>query len=755
MVDVADPGDAVSPFGPGTRLLGTDDLAIPPRVLREMAFIYDVTELATAVKPALLARLLAEHDAPVTYLDPDIVVYGPLDEAAERATRTPIVLTPHVLEPIPRDGFRIRDEDLLLCGQFNLGFITVGAGAEPFLAWWGERTRAHACNEPAQGMFTDQRWIDFVPALFDHDVVRHRGWNVAYWNLHERPLRRDEDGRVTAGGEPLVFLHLSGFDPDADHLLSRHTLDTPRVLLSDEPVLAELAEDYAERLRAIDPDGPAAYGYGLLAGRTIPLEIRRLFRQALLDPDPADGPLPEPFGDAGDGPVLRWLNQRVVAHPEGYVTRLERMVWQMRVDLQLAFPDLQGAGGAGLSAWCRQDGWYDERYGHLLVDVSEPDVAPPHPLPGLNIIGYVRAELGVGEAARLVVRAAEAGGVPHVVHAYGATRSRQLDPSTPHAGDGLHDPDVAFPYLVNVACVNADATPRLVADLPAGAVDGRRRVGVWFWELETLPDAYHGAFAHVDEVWVASEFVAGAVAPHAPCPVRVMPLPILEPPRTWLTRADLGLPEDAFVFGFHFDALSVPGRKNPDGVLEAYLRAFGPDDGTHLVLKVINGDAARPALERLRKRAADRPDVQIVDRYLSRVRMVALTHHTDAYVSLHRSEGYGLTLAQAMAAGTPVIATGYSGNLAFMDAENSLLVPYELVPVGEGNAPYPADARWAEPDVDAASRAMRTLVDEPEVARRLGEAGRRSVLELGAPDRVGAWLCDRVDELSATVPGRR
>lgn len=405
--------------------------------MREMAFVYEVTELATALKPAFLARLLAEYEAPVAYLDPDIVVYGSLDHAAELARRTPIVLTPHVLGPLPRDGLRIRDEDLLLCGQFNLGFITVGPGAEPFLDWWGERTRFHACNEPAAGMFTDQRWIDFVPALFDHEVVRHPGWNVAYWNLHERPLHREADGTVTAAGEPLVFLHLSGFSPDADHLLSRHTLDAPRVLLSEEPVLAELTAEYAERLRSLDPDGgEEPYAYGSLAGRPLPLEVRRMFRSALLEPDPADGPVPEPFGAEGDAPVLRWLNQRVVAHADGFVTRLERMVWQMRVDLQLAFPDLHGAGGAGLATWCRHDPWYLDRYGHLVADESAPLVDPPPPLPGLNIIGYVRAELGVGEAARLVVRAAEAGGIPHVVHAYGATRSRQLDPSIPGAGDG-------------------------------------------------------------------------------------------------------------------------------------------------------------------------------------------------------------------------------------------------------------------------------------------------------------------------------
>ena len=736
VVDSNAPGvDPPTSPGHGVGIVHPDELDIDRRTYHDMAMIYDVTEMSTAVKPPLLRLLLERYGEPVAYLDPDLEFFAPIDEAFELAASTPIVLTPHVLTPVPRDGLRLREIDIQLCGQFNLGFITVGPGAEPFLDWWGERTRYDALNDTANGLFTDQKWVDFVPSLFDHVVVRDPGWNVAYWNLHERPITRDDAGRLLAGGAPLRFLHLSGYDAHAPHLLSKHTLDNPRVLLSEQPVLAELTAAYGEKLLRINDDRLIPYGYGTLAGRPIPGEIRRMYRDALVDPDPADPPPPEAFGPEGDAPILAWLRQPVVASPHGTVNRLMRMFWRLRPHLQHDFPDLAGDGAKGLQWWIERDHWFIDRYGHLLDD-REPAAPVARTLqPGVNVVGYLSAELGVGEAGRLVARAAEHAGVPHATFTYGATLSRQSDPFDAHGSV-----EASFPYDLDVYCVNADSLPRLLADLPDRTNPHRRRVGMWFWEVETFPAAFHSAFALVDEVWTGSDFIAEAIRPHTDRPVRVFPFPVVPPPPTALTRADVGLPDDRFVFGFHFDAFSVCSRKNPEGVLAAYLAAFGPDDGTHLHLKVINGDSARVPMEQLRHMAKGRPDVQIVDRYLSRLRMAGLNAHIDAYVSLHRSEGLGLTMAYAMAAGKPVIATGYSGNLTFMDESNSLLVPYSLVPVGHGNAPYPPDARWAEPDLDAAVGMMRRLVDDPALGRRLGEQARADIATRHDPDRAGRWL---------------
>ena len=232
----------------------------------------------------------------------------------------------------------------------------------------------------------------------------------------------------------------------------------------------------------------------------------------------------------------------------------------------------------------------------------------------------------------------------------------------------------------------------------------------------------------------------------AQCEVHAHPWAVEVPEPTRLTRTDLGLPEDRFLFGFSFDFRSVLRRKNPLGLLEAYLGAFAEADGAALVLKAING-GPHPERDQLVAAAAGRSDVLLVDGHWSPLEMRAFPQLLDAYVSLHRAEGTGLTLLDAMAAGTPVVATGYSGNVDFMDPTVARLIPFSLAEVGEGASPYPATSLWAEPDLGAAARAMRSLLDDPKQARALGAAGQASVVERCGREQVAKWYGDRLEEI--------
>ena len=169
-------------------------------------------------------------------------------------------------------------------------------------------------------------------------------------------------------------------------------------------------------------------------------------------------------------------------------------------------------------------------------------------------------------------------------------------------------------------------------------------------------------------------------------------------------------------------------------MIDAFTRAFAPGEGPRLLIKSINGTAARPDLERVRLHAAGRADVDVVDGYLTAVDQAALVAACDAYVSLHRAEGFGYTMAEAMLAERPVIATAYSGNLEFMDDRNSVLVGYDLVPIGAGNDPYPAGSQWADPDVDEAAAAMRRLVDDPVGTAAMARRGREDIVRFHGPE---------------------
>jgi glycosyltransferase involved in cell wall biosynthesis len=223
--------------------------------------------------------------------------------------------------------------------------------------------------------------------------------------------------------------------------------------------------------------------------------------------------------------------------------------------------------------------------------------------------------------------------------------------------------------------------------------------------------------------------------PHSIAP----PGPPPDPAASAALLAGLELPPGAVVFLFVFDLCSLIERKNPLGLIEAFRRAFRPGDGRWLVIKCAHGDADPAGLAAMHA-AAVGADVRIVDRVLDRAGVHALMARADAYVSLHRSEGFGLTIAEAMALGKPVIATGYGGNTDFAGPTNSFVVPHVLVPLERDHGPYRAGQRWAAPDLDAAAEAMRRVAADPAAARAVGARAARDVAATLAPEVVGALV---------------
>jgi hypothetical protein len=275
-------------------LVRPEDLALPADELARMAAIYDEKELATALKPWLL-RLLLEQEAGAVFLDPDIQVFAPLGDLVESAAEHRILLTPHSLTPIPFDDETPTELHVQRSGIFNTGFLGVGRGAGPFLDWLAERLRLDCLVDYERGLFVDQRWIDFVPAYFEHRVVRDPGCNVAYWNLHERSLEA-RDGHVYVNDRPLRFFHFSNFDPNRPQLL---TIVASRIQPARDPVLARLCADYAALLLAQGFRDAAAAPYGLAFANGVRFTRahRRLYRAALRRAEQGGGPVPPAPGD--------------------------------------------------------------------------------------------------------------------------------------------------------------------------------------------------------------------------------------------------------------------------------------------------------------------------------------------------------------------------------------------------------------------------------------------------------------------------
>jgi glycosyltransferase involved in cell wall biosynthesis len=275
-----------------------------------------------------------------------------------------------------------------------------------------------------------------------------------------------------------------------------------------------------------------------------------------------------------------------------------------------------------------------------------------------------------------------------------------------------------------------------------------KRVAVWYWELEEVPAAWHGRGGDVDEIWAPTRFITAALRVLGNPVFPMLPavrLPAFDP----LPKAHFGLSPDRFTFLFVFDMNSRLPRKNPIALVRAFRQAFRPDEPVELAIKVSPQGEYYADWWRELRAAAWEAGVTLIDRNLSRGELLALMNAADAYASLHRSEGFGLTMAEAMLLGKPTVATGYSGNLDFMTPENSYLVNYTRAVIEDDTPPYPKGCVWAEPSVEHAAALLRRVYDHPAEARAKGERARAELLRLLSPEAAGARMKARLDALRA------
>jgi glycosyltransferase involved in cell wall biosynthesis len=373
--------------------------------------------------------------------------------------------------------------------------------------------------------------------------------------------------------------------------------------------------------------------------------------------------------------------------------------------------------------------------------------ARAHARTGMNIVGFFTADLGIGESARCMARAADAAAIPTALVPLKLNCKNRLGDTT-FAGR-LQD---ANPFGVNVIHLDPPAARDIDHHHGAGFRAGKYNIGYFAWELPEYPDAWMPSLDFFDEIWCPSDFVRESIAPKAPFPVLTMPHSIsFERPKEEkeILRARLGVPNGPFLFLCLFDLNSYTARKNPRAVVDAFRLSGLAGPTAALVIKVQNADANAADYEALVDSVRDIPGTVIIKHTLSRSDVYALEAACDCFVSLHRSEGFGLAVAECMYLGKPVISTDWSATAEYVDAECGLPVRYSLVQLEETHGPYTRGSTWAEPDVGHAAQLMRNIALSPADAARIGAAARQRVEERFSPAVIGARYRRRLEAIAS------
>ncbi|WP_371183066.1 glycosyltransferase family 4 protein [Xanthomonas sacchari] len=368
---------------------------------------------------------------------------------------------------------------------------------------------------------------------------------------------------------------------------------------------------------------------------------------------------------------------------------------------------------------------------------------------GANLLGYISGEFGLGVSARAYASALLSVGYPIAIVDADIDIPHSRQDRSLEAYAGMAEPS----FDTTVVFVNPDHFDAAMAEFRKLKPRSGRVIGCWFWELPRVPDAWMAAVQQVDEIVVATEFVAEAFRAVTDKPVTRIPFPLLPMPASALSRAHLGLPDDVFVFLCTFDCNSSLERKNPAGVIQAFRQAFPPDqENVRLLLKSSNGERNPESLIQLAGLIGGDRRILLRDGVIDASHVAAMHELSDCYVSLHRAEGLGLGMAECMRLGKPVIATGWSGNRDFMDESNSFLVDYSLVPVRADQYPHGEGQRWAEPDIGHAAQQMCSVLRDPERAARIAAVGRRRILEGMTVHGSGSRFAAHLDQIRNDPP---
>lgn len=441
------------------------------------------------------------------------------------------------------------------------------------------------------------------------------------------------------------------------------------------------------------------------------------------------------------------------------ISKLMYLVWESRDDLQQAFDLKTTQGQENLHTWFNIH--FEKEYGNLpnaYVDnnkkwyscISRYFSSPPkikasnQAIEGTNLIGYAHAELGLGEHVRQTAAAFTTAQSPFgIINFNKGLKHRQNDVSV---NDNVIN---SSEYPVNLLHINPDKLLQLYFDLGEDFFTGKYNIGYWVWELAICPEPWIKLSELVDEIWASTRFVQEIFESVTSKPVIYMPQCVTLPTIPAYTKANFGIPSESFAFLYTFDFYSFIDRKNPFAAIIAFKEAFNQSKSdVCLVIKAMNADKENQHWLKMQELIADDKRIIVINETMNREEILGLFSVCDSFVSLHRSEGFGRGIAEAMYLGKPVIVTNYSGNVDFTNHNNACPVDYQLIPVEKGQYFFAENQVWAEPDTNHAAWYMSKLVNDQAYRTTIAQEGQKFILENYNPMITGKLYHNRIKEIA-------
>lgn len=750
-------------------VFGIDDLAreLDYSEIYGMALRYSREELARASKPAFFKMIAALFsDAAVLYVDTSCSILHDVSCLFEKIVHSSLLLFPYLISPT-RDSRYIKQIEYSEITPSIVGVNLMHEEIGSILSWWQSITRYRLGDDRLAPRFAESRTIAFIASFCRNSILdKEENDYCAYWNIHEKLISSRANITMANHSELLIF-DFSSIEYGQE--VSR-TFGFDQIEIGSVLVLAKLFEERNcqisnfSRLVHLDPNEHFISPDGRIC---VPSAVKKWYRKNV-DRGDRDYAI-NPFADER---ILRRISEESKSH--GFIgARIESMLLMSRVRalnlvraLKRAIVSIADARGfsnkvnilmeqllkyistfilrllsLSIKLLGRSIGYLDHKTHALLMSLSRHPkeikfsinrIVDDSRSDDMNVFGFFSAAIGIGEACRGVYRAAKR--LNMNINAIDLSNSKaRLDEY-----DGIKLDRSIAPAKISWINLNADQTQEFFASAYGSFIGkSQHRIGTIYWELSAFPDAWRSIQHYYDEMWVATSFIADALAKCMNLPIHIIPPSVHISDEIKFKRSYFRLPEDRKIILMAFDGRSYVSRKNPKGVIKA-LRVLRQNRDALDYMLLIKAHGLDPLQVKDIECELEEIPHKIMNETLTRAEHLSLLAVCDCLVSLHRSEGLGLNLAEAMMLGKPVVATAYSGNMDYMSNTNSYLVPYDLIPVRSPGV-Y-ADGYWADPDIVACAAAIDEILNDPRQAKERGSIAKQDVTRYFDEQRIASLI---------------